>query len=424
VAVAGLALIAAWTALSLTWAPLSESATDALVRLLFYTGALVAAVALLRDPLAMRAVEPVLALGAVVVIAYGLSGRLLPGIVHLHQSTTALGRLEQPITYWNAEGALAAIGFVLCARIAGSETRPALWRVAAAAACAPLGMGVYLSFSRGAIAAGIVGLVLLLAAAPTRAQLRAAATGLGVGLAAAIAGGVFPEVAELRGTVADREGKAALVLALLVVICAVAAVLQARACRARAADGRLSFAHRLPAIAAACVLLAATGLVVAGLTEHGNRDQVAQRTGISRLASADSRRYDYWRVGLDAFADHPLKGIGAGGFRAEWVRERPVKDAALEVHSLPLEMLAELGLPGALAFALLVGGLGVAGRRALRVHPQLAPGACAGAAVFALHATIDWDWQLPAVTLPALVLGGALIAMSETASASRADSAA
>ena len=30
-----------------------------------------------------------------------------------------------------------------------------------------------------------------------------------------------------------------------------------------------------------------------------------------------------------------------------------------------------------------------------------------------LHATIDWDWQLPAVTLPALVLAGGLLAAAE-----------
>jgi O-antigen ligase len=95
------------------------------------------------------------------------------------------------------------------------------------------------------------------------------------------------------------------------------------------------------------------------------------------------------------------------------VRERPVRDPALEVHSLPLEMLTELGLPGLLAFGLFVGGVAVAGRRALRLHPELAPGACAGAAVWGLHATIDWDWQLAAVTLPAIVLAGALIAISE-----------
>ena len=421
VALAGMVLIAVWTAISLTWAPLSESATDALVRLLLYTGALVAAAGLLGDRVTRWAVEPVLAAGVLVVIGYGLSGRLLPGMIHLHQSVTALGRLEQPITYWNAEGALAAVGFVLCARLAGSTARPHAMRVAAAAACAPLGMGVYLTYSRGALAAGLVGLVLLLAIAPTRPQLRAAAIALGAALVTAAAAELLPGVSSLEGSIADRERDGAISLAILNVVMAAAAFAQARPIRLEgrspAEGARLAIAPRLPAIGAVAVVLAVAVLVGAAIAEHGGGDPLSKRTGISRLGSADSRRYDYWRVGIDAFADNPLTGVGAGGFRAEWVRERPVRDPALEVHSLPLEMLTELGLPGLLAFGLLVGGAAVAGRRALRLHPELAPGACAGAAVWGLHATIDWDWQLPAVTLPAIVLAGALIAMSETGEA-------
>jgi hypothetical protein len=33
--------------------------------------------------------------------------------------------------------------------------------------------------------------------------------------------------------------------------------------------------------------------------------------------------------------------------------------------------------------------------------------------MWVVHAAIDWDWQLPAVTLPAVVLAGALLAASE-----------
>src|SRR5688500_4109069 len=80
-ALAGMALIAVWTGASISWAPLSEPATDSTVRLLLYLGALVAAAAAFRERLALRAVEPALALGAVVVIGYGLAGRLLPEVI-------------------------------------------------------------------------------------------------------------------------------------------------------------------------------------------------------------------------------------------------------------------------------------------------------------------------------------------------------
>ena len=417
-ALAGLALITAWTGASLAWAPLSEPATDNLVRLLLYLGVFIAAVAVLRERAASRAVEPALALGGVVVIGYGLAGRLLPGLIEQTESALAFGRLEQPITYWNAEGALAAMALVLSARLAGTETRPPALRALAAAACAPLGMGVYLSYSRGAIAASLVGLIVLLAAAPTRPQLRAAAVALTAALLAAIAGASFSGVASRAGDMGRQETEGAVVLAILVAIAVAAGWAQFRACRAEAREAvrsrELALARHLRVAAVVAVGLCLAGLLGSGLVEDGGAGELSGKTGISRLTSADSRRYDYWRVGLEAFADHPLRGLGSGGFRVEWVRERPVREAAREVHSLPLEMATELGLPGLLGLGLLVGGVAVAGGRALRCGSTLAPGAVAALAVWGLHAAIDWGWQVPAVTLPAIVLGAALISASES----------
>ena len=203
-ALAGLALLTAWSALSIAWAPLGGPALHQVQRLVLYLGALLLAYGGLRSRRALRAAEPALAAGATIVIVYGLAGRLLPGIIELSRSRRAGGRLEQPLTYWNGEGALAAIGFVLCARLAGDRSRPAAVRAAAAAAAVPLGAGVYLSYSRGAIAVALLGLVVLVAAAPTHAQLRAAAIALAGGAASAIAAAAFPGVAALEGTRGDR----------------------------------------------------------------------------------------------------------------------------------------------------------------------------------------------------------------------------
>ena len=59
-----------------------------------------------------------MAFGAFAVTAYGLSGRLLPGLADLARSNSADGRLEQPLTYWNAMGGLGAIGLVSSLRLA------------------------------------------------------------------------------------------------------------------------------------------------------------------------------------------------------------------------------------------------------------------------------------------------------------------
>ncbi|MCW2968289.1 MAG: hypothetical protein JWM71_2061, partial [Solirubrobacteraceae bacterium] len=159
-ALGGLAVLTGWTILSRHWAPLAGPAGDAVQRCVLYLGALAAAAVAFRSSSRSwaRAVEPVLALGTLVVVGYGMAGRLLPGVIHLNRSFSAGGRLEQPLTYWNAMGALAAIGFVLCLRLAGDPERPRPLRVLAAGGAPLLACGIYASFSRGAIGAAGCGL--------------------------------------------------------------------------------------------------------------------------------------------------------------------------------------------------------------------------------------------------------------------------
>jgi O-Antigen ligase len=417
VAMAALAALAIWSAISLAWAPLIGPTLDSVERILLYLAVLMVAVAVLREARAVRWVEPVLALGTLVVIGYGLAGRLLPGLIDLlsKRSYGAGGRLEQPITYWNSEGLLAGLGLILCVRLAGDTSRPGAVRAGAVAACAPLGAGVYLSYSRGALAVTLLGLIVLLAAAPTRPQLRATAVAIVTGIAAALAASAFEGVASLTGSAAQQERDGAIVLVLLLVIMGAAALASVAGLRAERRGtfrlGTLVHARRLPAAAAAAVALCAVSLVVGGLGEDAKAESAASKP--SRFASLNSVRYEYWRVGLDAFSSAPLHGVGAGGYRVVWRQERRVPYSATEVHSLPLEMAAELGLVGLGLFALFVGALGVAGRRALAQRASLAPGAVAVCVAWLLHAAIDWDWQLPAVTLPALVLAGGLLAAGE-----------
>jgi hypothetical protein len=417
-ALLGLALITVWTAVSLAWAPLAGPATDNLVRNLLYLGALLAAIPILRDRRAARAVEPMLALGAFAAVGYGLSGRLLPGRIDLLASVKGGGRLEQPITYWNAEGLLAAMGLVLCIRLAGDITRPLAVRAAAAAGSVVLGLGLYLTYSRGAIAAAVIGLVVLLAAVGSRPQLRALGLAL-AGCAIVVAGAVLlPGVASVEGTLAQRKEDGWVMLAVVAVTVLAAAALcawiSAAERRERWSTGTFRGARRLPALAGVTLALGLAGLIGSGLAE---RSEPSEGRGAVRLTSVDSRRYDYWRVATDAIAEDPLRGAGSGAFRVIWLRERPVAEGVLEVHSLPLEMAVELGLPGLLGLGLLVIGTAVAAGRSLRSRPALAAGPAAAGTVWLVHATIDWDWQLPAVTLFALVLGGALIAASEAAPA-------
>src|SRR4051812_33509634 len=283
-ALLGLAALAGWTALSGSWAPSHGPARQALELALVYLPALAAATLLVRDRAAARAAEVALAAGTLVVIGYGLAGRLLPGLVHLTASVRAGGGLGQPLTYWNAPGALAAIGFVLAARIAGDTGRPPALRTAAVAASAPLALGVYLSFSRGALAAAAIALVVLVALRPTRAQAHAAAiAAVGAGLAVA-ATAPFAGVRALHGALGSRETEGLVCLALLLAIMALAAAFHART---RATDAGPALAARPRAILVALAIAGAIVPYAAAVTER-SAGPGATGASAARLTQAGS----------------------------------------------------------------------------------------------------------------------------------------
>ena len=416
-ALAGLALLAAWTGLSLAWAPLAGPAFHDAQRVVVYLGALAAAAALLYPRAAARAAEPVLAAGTVIVIGYGLSERLLPSAVHLVRTFSAAGRLDQPLGYWNAMGALGALGLVLCARVGGDRTRPDALRIAAAGAAPVLGMGIYLSFSRGALAALAAGLVVLTVLAPTWPQLRSTVVAVAGGVVAAFAASRFDGVQSLAGSLAHRERQGAIALVILVVLVAVAAGFQAWASRAERAGrlraGAIPLPRRTPAIAAALVVLIGVGVAFAAARENHSGGTPPRGANAARLGSLQSHRYEYWKVAVRTFAHHPIIGVGSSGFAIEWLRHRPFREPAQDAHSLYLETGAELGLVGLAALALMLVGVALAARDAWRRDPVLAAGACAALTAWALHAGLDWDWEMPGLTLVAIVLAGLLIAAAD-----------
>ncbi len=412
IALAGLAGLAAWTGLSVTWAPLRGPAFEDFQRLLLYVAVMFAAAALLRPRAAARAVDPVLAAGALIVILYGLSNRLLPGIVHLSHSASAGGRLEQPLTYWNAMGLLAALGFVLCARIAGDPSRPDSWRAVAAAAAVPLGVSVYISFSRGAIVAVALGLVVLVLAMPTHAQLRAVLVTVGGAVPAVIAAALMPGVRGLSGSLHARELEGAVMLVLFVLICAATAFAQWRLVRPLA-PAPLRLPRRAPLyVAVVVVMLAAAGLAGALHEKHG-AGTPAFGANAKRLGSVESNRTAYWAVAFRTFAHHPLIGHGSSSFQVDWARERKITDPAKDAHSLYFETASELGLVGLALLAALIIGVGASAVRAHRRLPQLCAGWIAALCAWGVHAGLDWDWEMPAVAMIGLLLAAALVAWSE-----------
>jgi O-antigen ligase len=414
-ALAGLGLLAAWTLASAAWAPIAGNAYHDAQRVALYAGFLLAAAALLRTRGAQRLVEPALAAGAMIVIGYGLSERMLPGLLQFTRSVSAQGRLEQPLTYWNAMGELAALGFVLVARLAGDGRRPRGLRAAAAAAAAPLGLGLYLSFSRGALFACAAGIVTLIVVAPQRRQAGAVARCLAAGAISALVAAPLTGVTSMSGSPGTREREGAIVLAALIAIALLAAAAQLRAAD-RESDDELALPRRAPAIAVAAIA-AGLALAIAVGSKEGTTQPLSG--GSDRLVSLQSNRYAYWRVALRVFARSPLDGVGSGGWAVYWLKWRPFAEGAQDAHSLELQTLAELGIVGLAMLAVFLAGIGLAARAAHRVAPAGSAGAIAGVVVYIAHSPLDWDWQMPALTLVALALAGLLLALPDRLSEPR-----
>ena len=118
-----------------------------------------------------------------------------------------------------------------------------------------------------------------------------------------------------------------------------------------------------------------------------------------------SNRYDFWRVSLDEFEDAPLAGVGSENFAGDYVRERDSDEEPLHPHSLPLRILAQVGLVGAVLFlGFLACALVGLGRVRLRSEVPLSRGLAGVVAVvlfyWLVHSTGDWFWAFPALCAP------------------------
>jgi O-antigen ligase len=217
-------------------------------------------------------------------------------------------------------------------------------------------------------------------------------------------------LATLSGSRASQEQEGAVALAAVVLLMAAAAAANWWLTR-REPEGRLPLPRAAPWIALGVICAGLAVAIVVGAHESSASPQL--RPGTGRYATLNSSRYSYWKVALRAFGDEPLRGVGAGGWAVYWLRDRTINDFAQDAHSLELQTLAELGVIGGVLLLIFLGGVALAARDAQRAAPALATGPIAGFVVYVAHSPLDWDWQMPAVTLIAIVLAGALVALAE-----------
>jgi tetratricopeptide (TPR) repeat protein len=419
--VGGLAALALWALLSTAWSPGATAPVLEAERGLLYVSAAAAALLLLSFRDAVPALLGGVVAGAVAVSIYALATRLFPGRVGGAYDPSSGYQLAEPIGYWNALGILAAIAILLAGGFAAHGGHVAT-RAAAAAGLVVLLVTLYFTFSRGALVALVVGAIVQAVVDPRRARLLA--TGLLAGAPALVGVLLASRYHALTTagdslTTAQREGRelAWILVALAMVAAAVAVGLHVaeRRLRLPARAGKLLVA----AVALCAVLVAVGALVAAGgpvsaVTDARDafRESPAPGTGdLNRrlLSASGNGRSDYWRVARTMIRDEPLLGGGAGSFEAHWFQDRSVAFHARDAHNLYLETLAELG-PVGLALLLATLALPLLALPATR-RLAYAPAAAAAYAAYLVHAGVDWDWELPAVTVPAIFCAAVLLAV-------------
>ncbi len=428
VASVSLAGFGAWILLSQIW---SDSAARALLefdRVLVYLAVLLLVGLRRRSRGRMQALVWAIGIAIVVIVGAGLLTRILPEVFPTDPAEQGADRLSHPLTYWNGLGITAALGIVLALAVASDRRQPRVARPLAAASIVPLGAALLFTFSRGSIAAAALGLAVFALVARPRELLTtliAVAPPLAVALIVCYQADVVAseDFASAEGVDQGRT-VALVVLAAMAVAGSVQALLLSL-------DDRLA-ALRLPEGTRRPALIGTTALVfvalvisVAALDAPGaigrqvdrfleGGDVKSDGDVRARLTDVSNNRADHWDVAVDAWQEGPLVGKGAGTFVLLWAEDRPIDFTVIDAHSLYVETLAELGVVGLLLLLVAVGALLVGTARRCRSPDRvLYAGVLAVIVTWAVHAGIDWDWELPSVTMVPFALGGAALASSK-----------
>ena len=415
-----------WTLLSAVWSPSTTSTVFEAQRTLAYLGVVLLALLVVRKTTAPLLLGGVLT-GVTVVAGYALLTRLLPGRFASFD-TVAGYRLSDPIGYWNGLGIYAAMGILLAVGFLARAERTAS-RAVAAALPVVLVTTLYFTYSRGAWIALAAGFAVAVAFDPARLRLLVASLVVAPWCAAALWLASRSDALTTQGSSfaeARSQGRTLLLSLVVLAIASGTAGLALALIDRRVRVGTLT--RRV--FAGTLVVVALAGLGVLWVQE-GSPASLAQSawsrfrsTPIQSSADLNSRlfdlsangRIDHWRVAWNDFTAHPVVGQGAGTYAASWAQRRPVALKVQNAHSLYLENLDELGVVG---LALLVGFLAVPAVAAVRTRRAVVfPGAIAASAAYLVHAAADWDWELPGVTIVALLAGVSLLACARGATAS------
>jgi hypothetical protein len=428
---AGLSLVCiwgytGWTLLSAMWAESPELAWTGANRTILYATLYTIPLVTLVSKRHMRLVGAVL-VGGISAIGLLTLFRTLGDAPSLFLA----GRLDAPIRYRNASAGLFAFAFwplIVRSVVRGSSIVLRASTFAGAVMCVGLG---FLTQSRGVLIGLIAGAVVAIGFGPERLRRAWLAILAAVMIAIASKSLIAPYDAFIAQDAVNIDARirgAVGALALLTLGAFFVGMLLAILDNGLR-GGAIRTAHRSAATALIAVALVAG---VGALVKVGNPVSYAQSkwdeftnvdaavSGGTRLGSVGGQRYDLWRIAMREFRDHPLNGVGESNYGFDYYKQRATDRNLQEPHSLPLRILAETGLVGALLF---LGWLGFAISVLAANWKGLRPGGgkrwavalAAGAATVLGQGIADWTWLLPGLQGLSFLALGVAVALAHDA---------
>ncbi|OFW61964.1 MAG: hypothetical protein A2133_07155 [Actinobacteria bacterium RBG_16_64_13] len=439
---------AVWTAASLFWATSLSNTWEETNRTLFYavTIALVFAAVRWTGSKGMR-VLTALVIGTVVIVGLVIVIRL--STMADPTRFFAHSRLQYPISYFNALAALLMIGFWLALgtasgidgawRAAGGESRRHVLLLAMQPLLLALSVFLFqlalLPQSRGAFWTFFLALPFFVIFSPNRfrALVHLAIVALPMALFWSTINDVYSSFND-RIPLETALGSAFRAMGYSVLIVAAA---WAASWLVERVIGPLS--RRLAVLIGVVLVVLAAGGVIGGLVyadvRSGGLDEYLSEQWTELTsdrgtgAAGDTRftelalngRVQQWKVAAQAFEDNPVLGVGAQNYEFYYYQHRVTLTDVKQPHSQPMQLLAELGLPGLLLW-LAFFFVAVVRTAMLRFRSDdrmtkavLAAGLTAVISWF-IHSSADWLWQMAATSLPAMMLLGGLVGAGPAAS--------
>ena len=435
------ALLAAYTALSILWSLAPSDSWIEADRTFAYLAAFAGTMALARiAPGRWPSVLHGIALACVAVSGWALLTKVFPGALAPDET---YARLRAPFDYWNAVGLMAGLGIPPLLWLGARRTGRAVANALAWPGIALLEVALMLSYSRGALLAVIAGLAFWFAVTPLR--LRGAIVLLG---ATAGAAPVIAWAFTMTGLTTDdlplpvradtgRELGALLLLmlSLLLALGLVAGFLSAE--RPASAQAKKLAGRVLLGVLAVIpvVLLIALASAPGGIDGQVSKtwDQLTDPNASTpdntpgRLTEASSVRARYWDEAFKVHGVEPVLGTGAGAYATVRTRFRAAPSPGASplfvrhAHGYVPQTLADLGWVG-LGLSLLALCLwGWTAIRVIGMRPRdrgLPWDAervgmvtlVAVALVFGVHSGVDWTWFVPANALCGLMAAAWVVA--------------